>query len=240
MTESLCTYAGAAIPAPIKGTRPRHARIAKSSATVAAQPYGGSAADPAPGWSRAREVCLTCWSLECTLARQQTRDAPCPHGAKFGMSGHADIRIEVEDDPSGALADEIGRRLTEVLRRNVPPSDATPLILLAREEGGTEVGGLVGSTSYGWLLVKMLWVAEEFRGRGIGAGMMAQAEAMARARGCHGAWLDTSSARAERLYIRLGYEPFGVLANGSGDTPEGHRRAFLAKRLTDAPRKPDP
>jgi GNAT superfamily N-acetyltransferase len=94
---------------------------------------------------------------------------------------------------------------------------------------------LVGSTSYGWLLVKMLWVAEELRGQGFGARLMTQAEIIARSRGCHGAWLDTSSARAERFYTRLGYEPFGILINGPGQQPQGHRRAFLAKRLIEVP-----
>jgi hypothetical protein len=61
---------------------------------------------------------------------------------------------------------------------------------------------------------------------------MAQAEAVARSRGCHGAWLDTSSVRAERFYVRLGYAPFGALQNEAGEHPQRHRRAFLAKRLT--------
>ena len=69
-------------------------------------------------------------------------------------------------------------------------------------------------------------------GKGWGTRLMAQAEAVARSRGCHGAWLDTSSARAERFYARLGYAPFGVLRNEAGEQPQGHRRAFLAKRLT--------
>ena len=43
--------------------------------------------------------------------------------------------------------------------------------------------------------------------------------------------LDTSSARAERFYGRLGYRPFGALENGAGERPEGHRRVFLRKRL---------
>ena len=141
--------------------------------------------------------------------------------------------IRLEEDPNGILADEVERRLLEALRQNVPPSDGKPLTLVARDLHGSMVGGLVGSTSYGWLLVKMLWVAEELRGQGFGARLMAQAETIARSRGCHGAWLDTSSARAEQFYIRHGYVSFGVLANGPGEQPQGHRRAFLAKRLIE-------
>ncbi|MBM6582131.1 GNAT family N-acetyltransferase [Microvirga sp. BT689] len=155
------------------------------------------------------------------------------------MASYTLITISLEEDPNGAFADEVERELLAALRQNVPPSDGRPLTLVARDIQGSMVGGLIGSTSYGWLHVKMLWVAEELRGQGFGARIMAEAETIARSGGCHGAWLDTSSARAERFYIRLGYEPFGGLTNGPGDRPQGHRRAFLAKRLIEAwPAKP--
>ena len=147
------------------------------------------------------------------------------------MSAPADITIVTERDAHAAIAHEIDGRLVEALRQNVPPNDAQQLTLVVRR-GGDLVGGMVGATSYGWLLVKMLWVAEGERGRGQGTRLMAQAEAVARSRGCHAAWLDTSSARAERFYARLGYAPFAALQNEAGEHPPGHRRAFLAKRLT--------
>jgi GNAT superfamily N-acetyltransferase len=140
------------------------------------------------------------------------------------------IEIRAEDDADGAIAETLECRLLDALRRNTPPGDGRPLTLAARQ-GPTIVGGLVGLTSYGWLLVKMLWVAEDFRNHGLGARLMARAEALARERACHAAWLDTSSARAEQFYRRLGYAPFGVLENAPGELPRGHRRAFLAKRL---------
>jgi predicted N-acetyltransferase YhbS len=139
--------------------------------------------------------------------------------------------IDVGEDVGGADAREIACRLVEALRRNTPSNDARPLILVTRL-GDDIIGGLVGSTSYGWLLVKMLWVTEKLRGQGLGARLMTRAEAEACSRGCHGVWLDTSSARAERFYARLGYVPFGALQNEGGECPQGHRRAFLAKRLT--------
>jgi predicted N-acetyltransferase YhbS len=141
---------------------------------------------------------------------------------------HIDFRFE--DDSDGAMADKIERRLIDALRQNVPPADLQPLTVIARD-GATIIGGLIGSTSYGWLLVKMLWVADEMRGRRIGTRLMVEAECLARSRGCHAAWLDTSSADAARFYLRVGYESFGVLENTPGEQPQGHRRTFLSKRL---------
>lgn len=140
------------------------------------------------------------------------------------------IRIAAEPGDDD-LVEEIERNLHEALLRNTPPTDYAPFTLVARDDAGRLVGGLVGGTAYGWLLVKILWVAEDLRGQGFGTRLMDEAERAARARGCHGAWLDTSSRRAEAFYRRLGYAPFGALENQPGEAAQGHRRAFLAKRF---------
>lgn len=141
-------------------------------------------------------------------------------------------RITIEPDP-GDIADEIERNLLAALRGNTPASDYAPFAVVARGADRQLVGGLVGGTSYGWLLVKMLWVAEP--GRGLGSRLMDAAEQAAQARGCHGAWLDTSSARADAFYRKRGYAPFGLLENLPGEHPRGHRRAFLSKRFARVP-----
>jgi GNAT superfamily N-acetyltransferase len=152
------------------------------------------------------------------------------------MEQHSSLQILVEPNPED-VEDEIERNLVASLRTNVPPNDALPLAVVARDGGGKLVAGLIGSTSYGWLLIKMLWVMETFRNHGLGTEIMERAEKIALQRGCHGAWLDTSSERASRFYARLGYRPFGMLENKEGDHPEGHCRFFLSKRLL--PETPD-
>jgi predicted N-acetyltransferase YhbS len=148
------------------------------------------------------------------------------------MSDLPNVEIRIEDDVDGMVSDEIERRLIDALRQNVPSNDSEPLTVIARGDGATVIGGLVGSTSYGWLLVKMLWVEERMQGHGVGTRLMADAEEVARARGCHAVWLDTSSARAEEFYAKLGFTRFGILENSPGESPQGHRRVFLAKRLS--------
>jgi len=125
-----------------------------------------------------------------------------------------------------AIAATIEDRLIEALRQNVPPNDGEPLVLLACQ-GTAIVGGLVGANSYGWLLVRMLWVEKEMRCKGLGTCPMTKAEALARLRGCHGAWLDTSSVDTERFYVRLGYTLFWVLQNLGGELPPGPAARFL-------------
>jgi GNAT superfamily N-acetyltransferase len=152
------------------------------------------------------------------------------------MEQLASLQIVVEPNPDD-VADEIERNLEASLRTNFPPNDALPLAVVIRDGDGNLVGGLIGSTSYGWLLIKMLWVMEALRDQGLGAQILERAEKIALQRGCHGAWLDTSSERVYRFYARLGYQTFGTLENREGDHPEGHRRFFLSKRLL--PETPD-
>ena len=66
---------------------------------------------------------------------------------------------------------------------------------------------------------------DDWRGQGVGRALMGHAEAHARERECHSAWLDTFQARG--FYEALGYVPFGELE----DYPPGQSRYFLRKRL---------
>ena len=83
----------------------------------------------------------------------------------------SDIRLTVEADPD-AFAEEIEAHLLASLRQNIPASDYAPFGIVARNAEGEILGGLIGGTSYGWLLVKMLWVADEARGQGLGTRIM--------------------------------------------------------------------
>jgi len=106
--------------------------------------------------------------------------------------------------------------------------DGEVLVLsLLHPETGEVLGGLYGSTGYGYLHLDMLYVPESLRGTGLGRRLMRQAEAEAIRRGCHGAYLDTFDFQARGFYEKLGYTVFGTLE----ETPPGHRRFFLSKPL---------
>jgi GNAT superfamily N-acetyltransferase len=85
------------------------------------------------------------------------------------------------------------------------------------EEGGEVVGfcslhfrrRLNFATPEAW--VPDLYVVEEARGRGIGLALLAEAERLARDRGCHRLTLESGYERdaAHRLYARFGMEDAG-------------------------------
>lgn len=96
---------------------------------------------------------------------------------------------------------------------------------------GELAGGVTGATSYGWLLVKALWVSRDCRRSGIGRDLMAAAEGQAKKLGCHSAWLDTSNVHARTFYARQGYTEFGILTNEPKQNLVPHSRWFMKKAL---------
>ena len=121
----------------------------------------------------------------------------------------------------------IGDGLTAFNEADVGPSGRLAVIVLVRDETNAIVGGISGYTAWGWLYVQWLWIAEAQRGRGMAGQMLKAAEAEARVRGCHGAYIDTFNPVALKVYQRQGYTTFGELAN----FPPGRTRTFLQKPL---------
>lgn len=134
--------------------------------------------------------------------------------------------MEVTDSPSAADLAAIQTGLTSFNESDVGPADRQPLAVIVRD-GDRVIAGISGYTAWGWLYVQWLWVDESQRGHGLAGRMLAAAEAEARTRGGHSAYIDTFSPIALKVYQRQGYLPFGQLEN----FPTGRTRTFLQKKL---------
>jgi len=138
------------------------------------------------------------------------------------------IRIELDERPSEADREAIFKPLVAYNERNGGPSRYAPFaIKLSDAATGACVGGLWGQFYYDWLFVELLYIPEGERRRDVGSNLMAEAESLARRRGCVGVWLDTFSFQAPDFYRKLGYELFGALS----DYPKGGKRYFFRKLL---------
>ena len=87
------------------------------------------------------------------------------------------------------------------------------------------VGGLLGSTNWGWLYIEILAVDITYQRQGLGRDLVAKAEEIARERGCFGSWVNTFTFQSPDFYTGLGYEEFGQLPH----YPSDQSRIFLRK-----------
>lgn len=137
------------------------------------------------------------------------------------------IDVTVTDMPSADDLAAIGDRLVAFNATDVGPAGRRPLAVLIHAGDGAVIGGLTGYTAWGWLYIQSLFVPEALRGQGTAGRLLSAAEAEARARGCHGALIDTFNPRALKAYLRQGFETFGEVP----DFPHGRTRSFLQKRF---------
>jgi GNAT superfamily N-acetyltransferase len=132
---------------------------------------------------------------------------------------------EAEDEPAARVAVE---GLSVFNEPFAGPHGYRPLNLVVRRAGEeAPAGGLIGFTLYRWLFIRYLYLPEDLRRGGLGAGLLRRAEEECRARGCIGLWLDTFDFQARPFYLKQGFVEFGTLP----DQPPGHCRHFLMKRL---------
>ena len=125
------------------------------------------------------------------------------------------------------VAIDIETALLADLQQSAPQGRNEMITLSVNATDGRLVAGLVGSTSYGWLLIKMLWVADELRRQGYGRALVLNAFNHAKSLGCHSAWLDTSNRDAMQFYRALEFTVFGIIENSGPQEPAGHQRWFL-------------
>jgi len=108
-----------------------------------------------------------------------------------------------------------------------PKQQARSLILLATADERV-VGGLFAETQLAWLRISIMSVDPQWRSRGIGASLLAEAERQAITHGCKHAYVDTMDYQAPRFYLAHGFTVVGEIADWDS---HGHSKLFLSKRL---------
>jgi GNAT superfamily N-acetyltransferase len=138
------------------------------------------------------------------------------------------LAVTASDGPDRAAKDAAAIALYRYNIEATGIDDRRPIgATVAAPPGGRILGGLWGRTELGVLFLDMLFVAEELRGEGLGARLLAAVEEEARRRGCLRAVVETSSFQAPAFYEQHGYREFGRVEFA----PPGLARIFLSKEL---------
>ena len=106
--------------------------------------------------------------------------------------------------------------------------DGSLFAFLVRGEDGQLLAGLHGWTWAKSCEITMLWVHASLRGQGLGAELLARAEAEARAKGCLKIILSTYSFQAPRFYSKYGFQQVACIP----DFPPGSQYYLFEKTLT--------
>lgn len=133
----------------------------------------------------------------------------------------------VEEAPDPVAVRAVAQGLRQHTESQNQPLASRPLGIFLREDDGTVVGGLFGSTYWSWLDLRFMWVHEKLRGQGYGRRLLALAEQECSARAAPNIVTDTASFQALPFYQLQGFEVFGQLAN----RPPGHMSYFIRKQL---------
>ena len=136
-------------------------------------------------------------------------------------------RITVEADANETDVNTVAKGLRAFNVEYIGPPNEQLVRIFLRSENGEVVGGLLGDIRWRWMYVARLWVSSEYRGKGHGASLMREAEALAVRSGCIGIHLDTFEYQARPFYEKLGYTVFGTLEG----YPPNYRQYYLSKRL---------
>jgi GNAT superfamily N-acetyltransferase len=121
-------------------------------------------------------------------------------------------RIVLDEKPVSNLREAILRPLAEYNESKVGQFYLGPVAIFLRHPADDAIiGGLWGAYIHDWLAVDMLFVPEEFRGRGIGSTLMRMAEDVAQKRECVGIRVDTATYQAPGFYEKLGYQELARL-----------------------------
>jgi GNAT superfamily N-acetyltransferase len=135
--------------------------------------------------------------------------------------------IRFLDEPARGDLERLEEEINRFNERVTGFRDGRTLAAFLRGADGALRAGLAGHTWGGCAELKLLWVCEAERRRGLGSRLLGEAEREAAARGCVRLVLSTHSFQAPEFYRRHGYVEVGRVEG----YPRGHTQLHLAKNL---------
>jgi len=119
--------------------------------------------------------------------------------------------LVVEDSPHPADLALLEERVAAAAIAAAGVGEDEPFGIFVRDDDHRIVAGLTGMTWGGCCELHAMWVDEPLRGRGLARALMAEAESVAKQRGCALVELLAYDLLAAGLFERFGYESVGVV-----------------------------
>jgi len=135
--------------------------------------------------------------------------------------------LVVEDSPAPADLALLEERVAAAAIAAAGAGEERPFGIFVRDGERGIVAGISGMTWGGCCELHAMWVDERLRGRGLARALMAEAESVAKRRGCALVEFFAYDLLAAGLYERLGYDVVGVIE----DCPAGSAARWFRKGL---------
>lgn len=146
------------------------------------------------------------------------------------MEYQVEVLREQHEDFTNFLSDKIRTYNNEQSphHRESRKKDAVlPLQLIVTDQQQQWIGGITAEVYWGWVEIHKFWFSEEYRGKGIGTKLLAQAELVAKDMGATKALLTTYEFQARTFYEAHGYQVVGEIK----DYPPGSSYYTMVKVL---------
>lgn len=104
------------------------------------------------------------------------------------------------------FADLARQKIAEFNAQHWDASQRQALGLKLENEQGELIAALAGRTFGHWFYLESFWLDPSIRSQGIGSKLLAEAERIAKDRGCGFVILDTLDFQAKPFYLRHGYQ----------------------------------
>jgi GNAT superfamily N-acetyltransferase len=136
-------------------------------------------------------------------------------------------QLLIEDEPDPRDLSLLEGKLAAAAVAAVGASEEEEFGIFVRDDAGRIVAGASASTWGGCCQIHTLWVDDPHRGHGLARELMAEADAVARRRGCRLVMGLTYDVLTSGFYDRLGYRTIGIIE----DCPAGTATRWYRKDL---------
>lgn len=139
------------------------------------------------------------------------------------------MRVEAKHDLSLNEVAAVEHRLYEHNREAIGARYGRNLGFVIRDESGNVIGAALGHSWAGIAELRLLWIAEEHRGLGMGRALLNSFVDEARSRAVKRIWLASYDFQAPLFYERAGF----VLVADIKDWPIGHTNSILCRAVSE-------
>lgn len=124
-----------------------------------------------------------------------------------------DVKVQVEIDAERSVLERVTDGVFTEQSRYVKDERREPLPLVARDAQGEVIGGAIVRMIFGDLYIDHIWVNSDWRRRGLGSRIVAEAERLGRERAGGWSFCNTMLPSALSFFVANGYDAFAEVAD---------------------------